>query len=139
MKLTEHFDLSEMIHTNTGLLNVPNAIETENLKQLCVNVLEPLRVLFGQPIKVNSGFRSKSVNTKIKGAATSQHMKGEAADITSVNNSLLFKLIRDNFTFDQLIWEAGDDKQPAWVHVSYKQHGNRKEVLKMKNGKYFKM
>ena len=139
MKLTEHFDLSEMIHTNTGLLNVPNAIETENLKQLCVNVLEPLRVLFGQPIKVNSGFRSKSVNTKIKGAATSQHMKGEAADITSVNNSLLFKLIRDNFTFDQLIWEAGDNNQPAWVHVSYKQHGNRKEVLKMKNGKYFKM
>ena len=139
MKLTEHFELSEMIHTNTGLLNVPNATEKENLKQLCVNILEPLRVLFGQQIKVNSGFRSKAVNTKIKGAATSQHMKGEAADIASTNNALLFKLIRDNFTFDQLIWEAGDDNQPAWVHVSYKQHGNRKEVLKMKNGKYTKM
>ena len=53
MKLTEHFDLSEMIHTNTGLLNVPTSKETESLKQLCVNVLEPLRVLFGQPIKIN--------------------------------------------------------------------------------------
>lgn len=139
MKLSAHFELSELIHTNTGLLNVPNEQERENLKQLCVNVLEPLRLLFGNPIKVNSGFRSKAVNTKIKGAATSQHMKGEAADITSGDNAELFKLIRENFTFDQLIWEAGDDSAPAWIHVSYKKHGNRKEVLKMRNGKYFKM
>ncbi len=64
-------------------------------------------------------------------------MKGEAADLDSNDNSKLFNLIRKNYVFDQLIWEFGDDNQPAWVHVSYKTTGNRNEVLKAvkENGK----
>lgn len=136
----KYFKLSELTHTNTGLLNVPNKEQIDNLTELVENILDPLRGMLNEPIKVNSGFRSVLVNQYIKGAKTSQHMKGEAADLDFHDNKLLFDTIRKNFDFDQLIWEAGDDKKPAWVHVSYKKNGqNRKEVLRMKNGKYTKM
>jgi len=62
----------------------------------------------------------------------SQYCKVEVADLEIFDIAALFNLIRTQFDFDQLIWEGGDDRQPAWVHVSYKTKGNRKEVLKMK-------
>lgn len=137
MKLSEHFTLEELTATNTGLLNIPNDLQLINLRCLATNILEPLRVLYDKPIKVNSGFRSKSVNKKVGGAKTSHHCFGQAADLTCDNNALLFRLIRDTYDYTQLIWEGGDDKQPAWVHVSW-QFGNlKKEVLKMKKGKYY--
>ena len=72
-----------------------------------------------------------AVNKAIGGATKpiSQHTKGEAADLESVDNARLFFLIRDNFDFDQLIWDEGDNQQPDWVHVSYKAKGNRKQIL----------
>ena len=138
MNLGKHFTLSEMTVTNTGLVNTPSKIEINKLTMLVQNVLDPLREMYGKPIKVNSGYRSPLVNSKTKGASkTSDHMAGCAADIdTTSDNALLFKLIRDNFKFDQLIWEKGDDKSPAWIHVSYKNVGNRNQIKKFKNGKY---
>ncbi|HAT81207.1 MAG TPA: peptidase M15 [Flavobacterium sp.] len=138
MKLTNNFTLSELTHTNTGLINEPNAQQLAALKELAVNVLQPLREKCGFNIHVNSGFRNLQVNTKVKGSKTSQHMKGEAADITSENNKLLFDIIRNELEFDQLIWENGNDLQPLWVHVSYS-NKNRNKFLRMKNGKYFKI
>jgi hypothetical protein len=131
MKLTENFTLDELIHTDCGLLNVPNTEQISNLKQLSVNVLQPLRNIYGDTIDVNSGFRSFEVNKKAnKGKVKpSQHCKGEAADLDSKNNALLFRIIRDNLVFDQLIWEKGNELQPDWVHVSYKTQGNRCEIL----------
>lgn len=132
MKLSAHFTLEELIRTNTGLLNVPNEMEIINLRCLVTNVLEPLRVLYGKPIAVTSGFRSKAVNKRVKGATTSHHLLGQAADLKCDNNALLFRLIRDTFDFTQLIWEKGNDKQPDWVHVSW-QYGNlKKEIIKIK-------
>ena len=139
MKLGKYFTLEELTVTNTGLANKPNAEQISSLRLLVENVLDPVRSLIEGPISVNSGFRSVEVNshTTIKGSPTSQHLKGEAADIESGDNAKLFNLIRKYCVFDQLIWEGGDDKQPNWVHVSYKLQGNRGEVLKMKvvNGK----
>ena len=131
----KHFTLEELTHTNSGLKNVPEAIQVMRLNQLVDNILDPLRELYGKPITINSGYRSLSVNNKIGGAATSQHCKGEAADIDSENNALLFKLIRDNFTFDQLI----NENNFAWVHVSFHKEKNRGEILEFKNGKYIKV
>lgn len=139
MKLGKYFTLEELTTTNSGLLNVPGQSEKIALSTLVANVLDPSREMFGKPVRVNSGYRSPAVNAKIGGAKTSQHCKGEAADLDSSDNASLFNIIRNNFVFDQLIWEAGDDNQPAWVHVSYKTQGNRGEVLKMKNGKYKKI
>lgn len=103
MNITKNFTLAELTHTTTGLLNIPNNVQIENLKELAINILQPLRDLYGSSIKINSAFRSKAVNTLIKGATTSQHLNGEAADLDSSDNAKLFRTIKDNLPFDQLI------------------------------------
>ena len=110
--------------------NNPNEDQKEALKSLINNVLDPLRELYGNPIVVSSGFRSLDLNRAVGGAKNSQHMKGEAADIytgTKEGNKKLFDLIRDNLPFDQLI----DEKNFSWVHVSFREGHNRKQVLKL--------
>ena len=80
--ISPHFSLSELTRTGTGLPNEPDASARRRLALLCVEVLEPLRELWGDgPIKVNSGYRSVEVNEAIGGAKGSQHLRGEAADI----------------------------------------------------------
>ena len=141
MKLSKNFTLDELIHTNCGLINVPNQEQTANLKQLVINVLQPLRDKAGFSIHINSGFRSFEVNKHAnKGKVLpSQHCKGEAADLDSEDNAALFRIIGEFIEFDQLIWEKGNDIQPAWVHVSYKTHGNRGEMLKFDGKKYIRI
>lgn len=141
MKLGKYFTLEELIVTKTNLLNVPNQSQILALSGLVNNILDPVRELYAKPINVNSGFRSQRVNDATPNAShTSQHIKGEAADLDNdIDNAKLFYLIRDNFVFDQLIWEHGDDKNPAWVHVSYKTQGNRGEVLKTVGKKYIRL
>lgn len=126
----KYFTITELTRTNTGINNTPSPEVTVALTALVHNVLDPVRELIGMPIKVSSGYRSQAVNKAVNGAKNSQHIKGEAADISCANNALLYRLIRDNFKFDQLIWEFGDDNQPAWVHVSYSVTKNRMQKLK---------
>jgi zinc D-Ala-D-Ala carboxypeptidase len=132
MKLSENFTLEELTATNVNLPNHPTSEQISNLQALVTNVLQPLRELYGKAIKINSGFRSKAVNKKVGGAPTSQHTKGEAADIDCDNPALLYRLIRDTYEFDQLIWEKGNDNQPAWVHVSFSRKKNRKQILRIR-------
>jgi len=134
MNLSKNFTLEELTHTSSHLPNVPSEMEITKLKELVTGLLQPLRDKLGQPIHINSGFRSLAVNKEMGGASNplSQHCKGEAADLEAFDNAALFNLIRTQFDFDQLIWEGGDNNHPEWVHVSYKTKGNRKEVLKMK-------
>ncbi len=136
MKLSTNFSLEELTATSTGLKNNPNPIQLGSLQELAEHVLQPLRNMYGQPIRITSGFRSIQVNTRVGGVATSQHIKGEAADLVCRDNATIFRLIRDHLSFDQLIWEAGNDMEPDWVHVSYRSSGNRQQVLRMKNGTY---
>ena len=129
MKLSKNFTMDEMCRTSTNYINVPNVPEKIALKQLVDKLLQPLRDMYGNPIRVTSGYRSPLVNKAIGGATKSQHTKGEAADITAGSpdeNEKLFNLIRDNFTFDQLIDEFGYQ----WIHVSYTSGVNRREVLR---------
>lgn len=110
--------------------NKPNAEQKSALVDLIENVLDPLREKFGKPILVSSGYRSKDLNRAVGGAASSQHMKGEAADIytgTKEGNKELFDIIRKELPFDQVI----DEKDFSWVHVSFKKSGNRKQTLKL--------
>jgi zinc D-Ala-D-Ala carboxypeptidase len=136
MRLSPNFTLDELTRTSTGLVNVPNKAEIESLKSLCINVLQPIRDRFGA-VTVNSGYRSPLVNRAVKGAPTSQHVKGEAADIKLSNMKLVFEWIMDNLEFDQLIYEGGNDLSPQWIHVSYREGKNRNEVLRMIKGKYY--
>ena len=96
------------------------------------NVLDPLREAYGKPITINSGFRSPALNKAVGGSASSDHMQGRAADITGGSpkeNKKLFNLVQSlGLPFDQLI----DEKNFAWVHVSYRsEKDNRKQVLKL--------
>ena len=131
MQLTKHFTLLELTKTNTRLSNTPNKQEINALITLCQKVLQPARNLYGAPIHVNSGYRSYAVNKAVGGAKKSQHTLGEAADITVFSkegNKKLFKLIRDNLPFDQLI----DECNYSWIHVSYRsEKENRRQVLKL--------
>ncbi|OHB99889.1 MAG: hypothetical protein A2Z57_11185 [Planctomycetes bacterium RIFCSPHIGHO2_12_39_6] len=144
MNISAHITLSEAITSTTairkGINNVPDAIQVENMKQIADKVFEPLRTYIGMkrgkntPIKITSFFRSVELNKAVGGSGSSQHCKGEAMDIQTnypdFTNRDLFLAIRDKSTFDQLIWEFGTDQNPAWIHVSYKKEGNRKQVLK---------
>ena len=84
MKLTENFRLEEFtvsqVAERHGYKNEPNAKQIENLKLLCVNVLQPLREIIAVPIFINSGFRSFDVNAAVGGKFNSQHLEGKAAD-----------------------------------------------------------
>lgn len=130
----KYFTINEMCKSSTAQIkridNNPNEDQKEALKYLINKVLDPLRELYGNPIFVSSGFRSLDLNRAVGGAKNSQHMKGEAADIytgTKEGNKKLFELIRDNLPFDQLI----DEKNFSWVHVSFREGHNRKQVLKL--------
>lgn len=86
MQLSPHFSLAELTRTSTTLPNEPDEASRKRLKLLCDEVLEPLRALVG-PLRVNSGYRSLEVNRAIGGAAHSQHLRGEAADVVPLNLS----------------------------------------------------
>lgn len=138
----KHFTINELTKTNTGIKNIPNKDEKDNLVKLVENILDPLRELFGKPIFINSGYRNPIVNRKINGAINSAHMSGRAADIRGANrseNKKLFELIRDNFKFRQLIWEKGSKDGPDWVHVEYNENDNKKEILRYDGKKYKKL
>lgn len=125
----KYFTLEELTHSDKAVrLRIDNQAPgeaKERLVSLVDNVLDPLREIFGKPITVTSGYRSKALNIAVGGAATSQHMRGEAADIVSDDNRRLFDIIRTRLPFDQLIWEKGG----RWVHVSYRKERQRKQVL----------
>jgi len=140
MKLSNHLDLSEVTRSESAkrnqISNMPTPEHIENFKALAEKIFEPIREHFGVPIHISSGYRSKELNAKIGGSATSQHCKGEAIDIdmdgstNGVTNKMVFDYIKDNLPFDQLIWEFGNDQNCDWVHVSYNKQTQRKQVLK---------
>jgi zinc D-Ala-D-Ala carboxypeptidase len=149
MNLSDNLTLKEVIKSKTaikhGIDNSPTKLHKVNLKAIAENIFERVREGLGsEPIFVSSGYRSAGLNAVIPGASnTSQHAKGEALDLDndifgSPTNAEIFYYIFDNLDYDQLIWEYGDNKNPDWVHVSYKKNGkNRNQALKAswKNGK----
>lgn len=139
MNLTKNFTLAELIESNNAKIkkidNTPSQEVINNLTLLAVNVLQPIRDEFG-PLIINCGYRCPKLNRVVGGAFNSEHVTGNAADIDSNNNGEIFKWIRENLTFRQLIWENGDDENPAWIHVSFNHNDNKKQVLRLKQGKY---
>lgn len=124
----KYFTIDELTRSATarelGISNEPTPEVRENLIALVDNVLDPLREAFGKPIIVNSGYRCAELNKAVDGAPTSQHMRGEAADITTgtrEGNKWLFDYIRKKLPFDQLI----NENNYSWIHVSYCENNRR--------------
>lgn len=125
-----------------GLDNTPRDQEKENMRLIAEKVFEPLRSYVGGPIKINSFYRGPELNKAIGGSTRSQHCEGRAIDIDDTygykTNAEMYNWIKNNLNFDQMIWEFGSDKNPAWVHVSYvSEDKNRNRCLKAykENGK----
>ena len=127
----KYFTINELTRTSTGLDNTPSKSELTNLEYLVNNVLDKVREIYGKPIKVNSGYRSKLVNKKVGGASNSQHTKGEAVDITGGNkteNKMIYEIIKNLGKYDQLI----NEYDYSWIHISYKNGNNRHQELSIK-------
>jgi hypothetical protein len=137
MNLTANFTLAEMVKSDTALRhdmdNTPGEAEIANLKTLCEKVLQPVRDHFQTGVKVNSGFRHPEVNAKVGGSKTSDHCKGQAADIEipGIANADLAVWIMDNLEYTQLILEFYTPGVPdsGWVHVSYDPANLKKQNL----------
>ena len=127
----KYFSINELTKTSTGISNIPNAEQIANLTYLVENLLDKVREKLAMPITVTSGYRSEAVNRRVGGVATSQHTRGEAVDLVCGDNAKLFNILK-KMNFDQLIWEKGNNIQPAWVHVSLKRNGvNRKQIIRL--------
>lgn len=120
-KLSEHFSLDELTRSEwairNGLSNKPTTEQVENLRRLCVEVLEPIRAAVGAPLFITSGFRSWSVNRAVGGAMTSAHMDGLAADFVVAGMSVadagtIVRQACATLPVGKLILEYG-----RWLHV----------------------
>ena len=138
MKL--NFTLAELCASTTakklGQKNEPSLAVCDNLMLLIVNVLQPLRTALKSPVIVSSGYRNPILNSYLGSKANSQHVKGQAADITVSGMSIndLFNFIKKSgIEYDQLIHEG------TWIHISYNKDYNRRENLKLVNGKFVKV
>lgn len=133
--MSRYFSLWEMTRSDTaerrGISNAPSHDDLKRLHYLMEQCLDAIREAWGKPIAVNSGYRSRVLNIAVGGAPTSQHLTGEAADITTgsvAGNRQLFDIIQNiGVSFDQLI----EEDNYRWIHIScrYNGVGNRKQVL----------
>ena len=139
MRISDHITYAEAIHSNTAkrksIDNTPSQVQVDAMKLIAEKIFEPLRKWVGGPIKVNSFFRSVTLNEAIGGVSSSQHCKGQAIDIDDVygykTNADMYHWIQMNLDYDQMIWEFGTDMQPNWIHISYvSKEENRNKCLK---------
>ncbi len=129
-----HFTIKELVRSDTatrlGINNMPPASAVKALNALVDNVLDPLRDAWGGPIHVNSGYRCPRLNQIVGGTPSSQHQRGEAADITvgspARNRRLLALIKRLDLPVDQCI----DEKGCRWIHVSHRAGHNRRLYMK---------
>ena len=163
-KLSPHFTLGEMTKSSSHpeVYNVPSHEAIANLKRLC-GWLEELRKRYneryvldqttpgpsrsamplgssknsgGDPIRINSGYRSPQLNRKIGGAATSNHLTGCAVDIkvAGMEQALRYAVILMDYAdeskqeFDELLIEK-NRYGAIWVHFAVRPNGNRRKIL----------
>lgn len=140
----KYFTIKELTKSATaerkGIKNDPSKEVERSLTALVEKILDPLREAYGKPIIVTSGYRCQKLNAIVGSTPSSQHVKGEAADIKSVqdtpeeNKKLYDLIVKLKLPFDQLINEHNYD----WVHVSYGARHRRQKLKAVKrNGRTF--
>ena len=138
--LSEHMTLTELCKTRTGIENVPNEAQVENLKRVC-RWLERLRKRWNDkygdgddPIIINSGFRSAEVNKAVGGVPTSNHLTGCAVDIRCIGmeQALRYAAILLDISdmsredFDELLIEQKG--RVIWIHFAVRPQDNRRKT-----------
>lgn len=131
-KLGRYFTWDEMLRSETagayGIENIPGEKEEKIIRELVRRLLDPLRLAYGKPIWITSGYRSPELNKRVGGVWNSQHVKGEAADCVVDDNAsvLLGVLLSSELPFDQAILY----KKRNFLHLSIRpDNKNRKQVI----------
>ena len=131
----KYFSIKELCKSNTAIKNKidnhPTPEIEKNLTILIEHCLDPIREKFGKPITVTSGYRCEKLNKLVGGKPNSQHLKGQAADLVGDTNTKtkdIFEIAKQLGNFDQLLFEK-NSKGSIWVHISYKDSGNRKQCI----------
>lgn len=142
MKLTDNFTLEELIKSSTAtklnIHNNPTEEITSNLLELSTKILQPIRNVYGKPIVISSGYRCTKLNKAVGGVSTSQHVKGEAADIHTVSDTVqhnkeLFKLIEKMVKDGKIIvGQLIDEYNYNWIHVSLPNSKHKNQILHVK-------
>lgn len=139
-----NFKMSELIYSEkaieNNINNMPDINSLDNMLDLIVNCLQPIRNKLDKPMIITSGYRNSQVNKLIGGASNSQHLYGQACDF--IVNGMTPKQIIDfikksGVKFTQLIEEY--NLNTSWTHVSYNKNDLKCEVLCYKNGIYTKI
>lgn len=131
--MAKYFTMEELTRSHTAAVrridNSPGVDTRAALEILMDELLDPARELWEAPLTVTSGYRCPRLNRAVGGAARSQHLAGQAADITTGskegNRRLFQRIIESGLSFDQLI----DERNYAWLHLSYRRGANRKQIL----------
>lgn len=138
-----HFTLKELVASDTAarkrIENIPSFEVVEHLSELTAKLLEPLRVAWGGPINVTSGYRCEKLNKAVGGVASSAHMRGDAADLQPGNGKIdeFIKFTRmwlynNDIKYDQLIDERSG--RTRWMHISlYSSTGTQRCEVKIMN------
>lgn len=128
-----NFSISELIKSDKakqkGIKNTPTISIVDNMLELIVYCLQPVRDYLKKPMIITSGYRNAQLNTLVGGAKNSQHLEGKAADFIIKGESvasIIFKIQTSNLEYDQLI-----NEHDKWVHISYNKGHNRKQYLKL--------
>ena len=135
-----NFKISELIHSDEAnkrkINNMPDINSLDNMLELIVYCLQPIRDMVGLPMNISSGYRCKALNDAIKGAKNSEHLKGMACDFTIKGWTAkeAYEYIKKNgFKYTQLILEKNQ-----WVHISYNKKDLKQENLIYDGKKYVK-
>ena len=133
--MSKYFTVNELTRSDTarqnGIENIPSQVVALKLQQLIEQVLDPLRELWGKPLHVTSGYRCTRLNRLAGGVDNSQHIVGEAADLTAgsrAENRALYEMaVRSKIPYDQIILEKGG----LWIHISYRRNNPRRQHLEL--------
>ena len=121
MKLTDHFTLSELVRSPTaqerGIVNTLPIQYLQNLKTLCVSILEPLRKHHGAPVIVTSGYRCPALNRAVGGATRSYHLQGRAADIIPAKGNRR-QILNEWYSFLKTLHPKELIHEGTWLHVA---------------------
>ena len=138
--LSPHFTLGEFTRSKyPEVYNIPSHVAIENLKRLC-GWLEVLRDRVGQPIVINSGYRSPQLNKKVGGAPTSNHLTGCAADIrtSGMEQAIEYAAILIAYAkesaqdYDELLIEK-NRYGAVWVHFAVRPPGKNRHKVDFMN------
>lgn len=132
--VSKNFDYKEFEKTDVPGMQVKNTITSvdvrDSIKELVDTVIQPLRDAWGKPLAINSGYRCPEVNKAVGGVPTSQHVFGEACDVSpfgrnghgdiEVVRQLAITVRNLGLPFDQMIL------YPSFLHLSHKRSGTQR-------------